>query len=125
MPGRFAGQGLRVVIGGGANTLLSYAVYWLLLPWIPYLWAYTASYAVAILSGFAINTWFVFRVSWSWKRLLAFPAIHLVNYLAALAIVWVTVQLLGVPEVVAPVIATVVILPLNFVLTRRLIAGRT
>lgn len=125
MSGKLAGQGLRFLVGGGANTLFSYAMYWVLLPWMPYLWAYTTSYAVAILSGFAINTWFVFRTSWSWKRLLAFPAVHLVNYLAALIVVWVAVRLLHIPEVVAPLIATVLIMPLNFLLTRLLITRRT
>lgn len=115
---------MRFLIGGGANTLFSYAMYWVLLPCMPYLWAYTISYVVAILSGFAMNTWFVFRTAWSWKRLFAFPAVHLVNYLAALIVVWIAAKLFGISEVIAPVVATVVILPLNFVLTRRLMIGR-
>ncbi|GAB3362707.1 GtrA family protein [Lysobacter rhizosphaerae] len=116
-----AGQGLRFLIGGGLNTLLSYAIYWMLLPGMPFAWAYTASYALAILSGFAINTWFVFRMTWSWRRLAAFPLVHLANYLASLLVVWVAVSLLGVPTPVAPIVATLVVLPLNFALTRKLI----
>lgn len=116
-----AGQGLRFLIGGGTNTLFSYALYWLLLPWMPYAWAYTVSYALAILSGFAINTWFVFRTRWSWGRLAAFPLIHVVNYLASLLIVWIAIEAFGAPKQVAPVLATILVLPLNFILTRRLI----
>ncbi|WP_056879514.1 GtrA family protein [Pseudoxanthomonas sp. Root630] len=116
-----AGQGVRFLIGGGANTLLSYALYWMLLPWMPYAWAYTVSYALTILSGFAINTWFVFRTSWSWVKLVAFPLIHVVNYLASLSIVWVAVEILNVPKTIAPVVATLIVLPLNFALTRKLI----
>ena len=116
-----AGQGLRFLIGGGTNTLFSYALYWLLLPWMPYAWAYTVSYALAILSGFAINTWFVFRTRWSWDRLAAFPLIHVVNYLASLMIVWIAIEAFGAPRQVAPVLATILVLPLNFILTRRLI----
>lgn len=118
-----AGQGFRFLIGGGLNTLLSYAIYWILLPWMPYAWAYTASYALAILSGFAINTWFVFRTRWRWRRLAAFPLVHLANYLVSLLIVWIAISLLGVPAQIAPILATVVVLPLNFALTRKLIHG--
>lgn len=121
MSKRLAGQGLRFLIGGGLNTLLSYAIYWMLLPGMPYAWAYTASYAVAILSGFAINTWFVFRTTWSWRRLAAFPLVHLANYLASLLVVWIAVSLIGVSPTIAPIVATVVVLPLNFLLTRKLI----
>ena len=89
-----AGQGVRFLIGGGANTLLSYVLYWVLLLWMPYAWAYTISYALAILSGFAISTLFV---------------------------VWMAVEILKVPKAIAPLIATVVVLPMNFILTRKLI----
>lgn len=116
-----AGQGVRFLIGGGLNTLLSYAMYWMLLPWVPYIWAYTLSYALAILSGYAINTLFVFRTTWSWRRLAAFPLVHLANYLASLLVVWLAVSLFGVPTPVAPILATVLVLPLNFALTRKLI----
>lgn len=121
MSKRFVGQGFRFLIGGGLNTLFSYVLYWLLLPSMPYAWAFTLSYALAIVSGFAINTWFVFRTTWSWRRLAAFPLVHLVNYLASMLIVWCAISLLSVPVQAAPVLATVVILPLNFALTRKLI----
>ncbi|WP_213601089.1 GtrA family protein [Pseudoxanthomonas japonensis] len=116
-----AGQGVRFLIGGGANTLLSYVLYWVLLLWMPYAWAYTISYALAILSGFAISTWFVFRASWSWLNLAAFPLVHVANYLASLFVVWMAVEILKVPKAIAPLIATVVVLPMNFILTRKLI----
>lgn len=116
-----AGQGVRFLIGGGANTLLSYILYWTLLLWMPYAWAYTVSYALAILSGFAISTWFVFRASWSWVKLAAFPLVHLANYLASLLIVWVAVEIFDMPKEIAPLVATVIVLPMNFILTRKLI----
>jgi putative flippase GtrA len=121
MSNLLAKQGLRFVIGGGVNTLLSYAIYWTLLPWMPYAWAYTIGYALAIVSGFAINTWFVFRTTWSWRRLAAFPLVHLANYLASLLVVWIAISLFAIPTRIAPVVATVVVLPLNFALTRKLI----
>jgi putative flippase GtrA len=111
---------LRFVVGGGANTLLSYAIYWLLLLWLSYPLAYTISYGAAILTGFAINTLFVFRTRWSWRKLAAFPLLQLLNYLMGLGVVAICIRYIGVDVRLAPVLATVVVLPVNFLLTRSL-----
>lgn len=113
-------EALRFVIGGGFNTLLSYVIYWLLLPWVSYPVAYTISYAAAILTGFTINTRFVFRTAWSWRKLAAFPLVQLLNYLMGLGTVAFCIRYLGIDARIAPVLATVVILPANFLLTRAL-----
>lgn len=118
------GQAFRFLIGGGVNTLLSYVVYWVLLTQLPYAAAYTISYAICLLTGFAINTRFVFRTHWSWRKLLSFPMIQVANYLAGLCVMWISVSVLGVDKRIAPVIATVVVLPLNFALTRMLMHSR-
>lgn len=117
-------EATRFVVGGGVNTLLSYAIYWILLEWWPYPVAYTISYACGVVSGFAINTYFVFGTRWSWRKLAAFPLVHLANYLAGLAVVWASVRFLGVHERWAALVATAAVLPLNFLLTRLLIKGR-
>jgi putative flippase GtrA len=115
------GQGLRFVVGGGTNTVLTLLLYWLLLNWMPYAAAFTASFAAGILSGYAINTLLVFRAQWSWRKLMMFPSVHAVNYSLGLGIVLVSVDVLGVPARWAPLIATVCTLPVNFVLTRWLL----
>jgi putative flippase GtrA len=119
-----SGQILRFVLGGAANTLFSYCVYWVLLAWMAYPLAYSLSFAVAILSGYAINTGFVFRASWSWRKLIAYPAVYLVNYLAGLGVMWVSIQLIGIDQRFAPLVATVVTLPLIFLLTRAVVRDR-
>jgi len=108
----------RFVIAGGINTLLTLALYWLLLAWFEYRVAYTISFVAGIVSGFAFNTYAVFRVPWSWMRLLAFPSVHAVNYVVGLAIVWLSVRVFGIDERLAPVVAAVAIIPLNFMMTR-------
>ncbi len=117
-------EALRFLIGGGFNTLLSYAIYWLLLPWLSYPFAYTVSYAAAILTGFTINTRFVFRATWSWRKLAAFPLVQLLNYLMGLGTVAFCIRYLGIDARIAPVLATVVVLPANFLLTRGLMRYR-
>ena len=119
-------EAFRFLIGGGVNTLLSYAIYWLLLTWLNYPVAYTLSYATTILTGFAINSRFVFRSAWSWRKLAAFPLLQLLNYLMGLATVAVCIRYIGIDERLAPVLATLVVLPANFLLSRGLMRyGRT
>lgn len=116
---------LRFLLAGGANTLFTLGVYWLLLPLMSYPVAYTASYAAGIVSGFALNTYLVFRARWSWIRLLAFPSVHAINYVVGMGVVWVAVALLGFAEWAAPLLAAILLVPLNFTLTRWLIKPGT
>lgn len=117
-------EALRFLVGGGVNTLLSYAIYWLLLPWLNYSIAYTVCYAATVLTGFAINTRFVFRIPWSWRKLAAFPLLQLLNYLLGLGTVTICIRYVGIDARVAPVLATVIVLPANFLLTRGLMRFR-
>lgn len=122
---RLRGESFRFVIGGGLNTLLTYVYYWLLLDLIGYAAAYTVSYAAGIVSGFTINTLFVFRSPWSWRKLMAFPLVHLANYGLGLAVMSLTIRLLGLDERLAPIVATIIVLPFNFVFTRLLLRHRS
>lgn len=115
------GESLRFLFGGGFNTLLTYLLYWVLLSWLSYGGAYTVSYVAGILTGFAINSWFVFRCPWSWKKLAAFPLVHLCNYALGLSVVFISVRWLLLDERFAPLVAMVVVLPFNFLLTRLLL----
>lgn len=120
-----ASELFRFLLAGGTNTLFTLGIYWLLLSRVSYPYAYTISFVAGIVSGFALNTYIVFRTGWSWLRLLAFPSVHAVNYVVGLAIVWIAVTWMAVAEWAAPVIAAVAIIPLNFAMTRYLIkAGR-
>ena len=119
--GGLTGQGLRFAIGGGANTLFTLAIYWLLLFWLPYSVAFTISFAIGIFSGYAINTLAVFRAPWSWRKLVMFPSLHAVNYCLGLGIVYLCVDVFGLQERWAPLFATAGTLPVNFALTRWLI----
>lgn len=111
-------EAFRFLVAGAINTIFTLVVYWILLRWIRYPVAYTISFVVGVLSGFALNTHVVFRVPWSWVRLMAFPAVHAVNYASGLAVVWTAVALLAIDPRVAPVIAAICIIPLNFLMTR-------
>ena len=113
---------LRFVLAGLANTGVSLAVYWLLLLIAPYAVAYSVGFLVGMLVAFALNTYFVFRVSWSWRKLAAFPLVQLANYVLRLAVLAFVVDVVGVPEQVAPLISIPATIPANFLLSRALMS---
>lgn len=115
---------IRFLLAGAANTASAILIYWLLLRWISYPYAYTVSFAIGILTGYALNTYFVFRKRWSWLRLMVFPSVHLVNYAAGLGIIWIAVSMLGIDQRIAPVISAIATVPINFVMTRWVITHR-
>lgn len=124
MPNNTKQQGIRFLIGGASNTLLAYAIYLLLLYITPYATAYTLSYVIGIISGFAINTYFVFHSKWNWRKFFSFPLIHIFNYIASMGIVVASTEILGIPEQISPIIATATMLPINFILTKALISDK-
>lgn len=114
----------RFLLAGGVNTLFTLVVYWLLLPFTGYAIAYTISFVCGIVSSYALNTFLVFRTGWSWLKLFAFPLVHLLNYVAGLAVMSALIRGLGADPKVAPVLAIVLVVPLNFVVTRAFIKQR-
>jgi putative flippase GtrA len=108
----------RFLVVGALNTGLSYLVYLALLKWVSYRWAYSLSYAAGILLSFVLNSLFVFRVPLSWRRLLPYPSVYLVQYLLGLGVVHVGVELLGWDERLMPIAVLAVTVPVSFVLTR-------
>lgn len=117
-------QFIRFLVAGGVNTIFSLGVYWLLLDTLSYFLSYTISFALGILSGYALNTYFVFKSAWSWWKLMAFPLVHAVNYLAGMGVVWAAIEWAGVDQRIAPILAAMVVVPVNYILTRALIARR-
>lgn len=112
---------IRFLCGGLLNTIFSYAIYLGLLSMISPVAAYTCGFLVGVFSGYAINTLFVFKARWSWKRLAAFPLVHIVNYVCGAGVLWLAVHYLAIDERLAPLISICATLPINFLLSRKIV----
>lgn len=119
-----SGEPLRFLLAGGFNTAITYLVYLGALQVVPYRFAYTASFALGIVLGYAINTWFVFKVPWSWPKMLAYPLVYLMQYVVGLLVLSLLVEHGWVDKRVAPLLVVIVTLPLTFVASRFLIKGK-
>ncbi|MBB3813597.1 putative flippase GtrA [Xanthomonas arboricola] len=112
---------LRFLLGGALNTGLTLVLYWVLLRFMHYQWAYLASFCAGILLSYLINTRYVFRAEHSWLKFAAFPLIYLVTYALGALALKLSVGHLGVPAAVGPLISIVVTLPVSFILSKLLL----
>lgn len=120
----FNGEALRFLLAGAFNTAATYGIYLLALQVAPYRVAYTGAYAIGIVLGYAVNTVFVFRAPWSWKRMLAYPLVYVLQYGVGLLCLTLLVERGWVSDEIAPLLVVVITLPLTFLASRYLIKGK-
>lgn len=107
----------RFLLGGGANTAITYGLF-LLLQWvIPAAAAYTIAYIVGILLAYWINTIFVFQTKPSIRTVLQFPAVYIVQYVSGLVLLTLFTYM-GLTNAVAMLLAIIVNVPVSFLMTR-------
>lgn len=117
-------QFLRFIVSGAINTGLTYALYLMLLPLLGYLAAYSMAYVIGILLSYWLNSAFVFRQPMSWRGLVRFPIVYIVQYLCTAMLLWLFVDRIGVSERVALLGAIAVTVPVTFVAARLAILPR-
>lgn len=121
----FSAEALRFLLAGAFNTAATYVIYLAALQLMPYRYAYTGAYAAGIVLGYAVNTYFVFRAPWRWKRLLAYPLVYVLQYCLGLLCLTVLVERHWASKELAPLLVVAITLPLTFVASRYLIKGKT
>ena len=109
---------LRFLIAGSLNTIISYIVYLLLLYYLPYLLAYSMAYAIGLLFSFYLNAKFVFKVPVTFKKILFYPSIYLVQYLLGLFILYIAVNFFQISEKLSLLISIFITIPITFILNR-------
>lgn len=113
----------RFLLAGAGNTLVSYALYALLLCFLRYPWAYSLSYVFGIGFSYCLQRYFVFQKSGGLLGPLWVMAIYLAQYLLGLILVAFWVQGLGLPPLLAPAFAIAVSLPFTYLANRRVFRG--
>ena len=112
------GQVWRFLLAGAANTLLTYVLYLLLLGQVGHRLAYSFAYVAGIGLAYVLGRGFVFRRHDGWRSVLLTPLIYLLQFCVGLAIVEVSITLLGMRAELAPLLAIAATLPLTYVLSR-------
>jgi putative flippase GtrA len=115
---------VRFVLVGGLNTLLGYALYAFFLLFLAYTIAYTASYVLGIFISYYLNTRFVFRMSFDWKKALQYPAVYVAQYILGVLCLYFLVEFLHVNKLLASPLTIMLTIPATFLMSRFIIKGR-
>ncbi|WP_229418699.1 GtrA family protein [Pseudoduganella flava] len=121
---RFAPQ-LRFLVAGTVNTIGGYLLYLALQLVLPYQVAYFLAFVAGVVGAYCLNTLFVFRTRLAWRTFFAYPTIYLVQYLISAPLLAVLVEWLHVADTIAPLIVSVVMIPVSFLLNKAMLAGRS
>lgn len=115
---------LRFLLSGGVNTLLTYALYLLLMTFMPYWMAYSASFAAGVGVAYMLNRLFVFGQHRGALSVLGLPLVYGIQYGLGLVVLWLWVAVAGLDSRLAPLAAVGITVPLTFVLTRFMFVDR-
>jgi putative flippase GtrA len=114
-------QFARFLAAGAINTVASYAIFLVLLRFLPYLVAYTIAYAIGIGISYLLMTRFVFFTPPRLRTALRFPLVYVAQYLTGSAVIVVLVEAGGVSAPIAAIVAIVASIPVTFLLSRTIL----
>lgn len=112
----------RFLVAGGANTLATLAVYWLLLPWLPPQPAYAVSFAFGVGLGYLLHSRYAFRARRSWRSFAAWPLVCVAGWAAGAGALALAIGPLGLDPRLAPLLSVAASVPVTFLLGRLVLA---
>jgi len=113
----------KYLVAGAVNTGLTYLLYLVFVRFIPYIWAYSLTFAVGIILGYLLNALWVFKAQLQWRTMVSYPLAYVVNYALGMALLWGLVEKARVPKEVAPILVVILSVPLMYVLTKIIFTG--
>jgi putative flippase GtrA len=114
----------RFAVVGVVNTGVYYGTYLLLRTVVHYLAAHLGAIAVAMVVSFFLNCYWTFHTRPTWRKFALFPLTNATNYVMTTVGVVVLVEWFGMGERIAPLVAAVAAIPVTYLLSRRVLAGR-
>ncbi|MDR9862876.1 MULTISPECIES: GtrA family protein [Pseudomonas] len=114
----FNAEFIKFLIVGSINTGAGYIFYLAFIQVMAYTYAYSLSFALSVVLSYVLNARFVFNEPLSFKKLLTFPLVYIVQYISGLCLVYIAVEKLSIPVALAPLLVVVVTLPVTFLLAR-------
>lgn len=114
----------RFVIAGAVNTGLTYLIYLGLLFLMPYVLAYSLTYAFGIGIGYLLNVFWVFKRTPSMGSATAYPLTYALNYLLGVGMLWLLVELIHIPKEIAPLLVVALSVPVMYIVTKSIFLGK-
>lgn len=115
---------LLFTLGGALNTGISYGLYWVLSNVLQYQVAYLIAYVVGVLISYWFNASLVFHTPLSWRGLFTYPWVYVAQYVTSAVLLAGLVEVVGLHRGWAPLLVTVAMVPVTYLLTRAVLLGR-
>lgn len=114
---------VKFIFFGGLNTILGYALYLVLLLFLPYQFAYTLSFILGIAIAYCLQGRFVFYKNIKSKSFIVYPFVYLINYILGLLILHFLINYYGLSPQIAAVISTISLTPFSFLFNQIFFKG--
>lgn len=108
----------RFLIAGAINTSSTYLLYLGLLLLMPYLWAYSLTYAAGIGLGYALNSRWVFKKAYNFRSATIYPAIYTINYFLGILLLWLFIEQIHISKEIAPLIVLTISVPIMYFMSK-------
>ena len=110
----------KYFLGGLTNTITSYFVYCFFLIFFNYIISYFLSLIISIFYIYQINIKFVFKIELNKRRSYFFFLIYVVQILSSIFLLDFWIKIMGINELLAPILNIVIISPLFFFISNSL-----
>lgn len=112
---------IKFCLVGLVNTSVSYVVYLGLRLVMAYMVAFVLGWVVGVVVSFLLNCYFTYRVKPTWRGFLLFPLSSIPNIVLSSAGVLLMVEVFGWDQRIAPLIATVLAVPVSYAIARTIL----
>ena len=112
---------LLFFLGGGINTAFTYGIYLAFNRIMGYQWAYLSAYALGISFAYWFNAAIVFKSALSWKIFFSYPLVYVIQYSISALLFSLLVEVAEITKTLAPLIVTVGLIPLTYLLNKRIL----
>ena len=112
---------IKFLSAGVINSVASYLVYLLLVLFLNYQASYATAFVFGIVLSFILNTKYVFEVDQTIKKFVLFPLVYLVQYILGAIMLNFLIELIGVNKFFAPLVIAVFLLPVSYILSKKIL----
>lgn len=117
-------QFVKFIGVGGANTIVTYSLYLLLLLITNYVISYTIAYIFGIGLSYWLNLKFVFQEKSSKKKMTLFPLMYFVQYLLGIIVLYTVIHKFNIPKEFAPIMVVVITIPITFFMSKLILVTK-
>ena len=120
---KFSGKRFNVfVMFGAINTAVTYFIYLILSQIMFYQVAYFLAYVSGIILAYILNS-FVFSSQSTFRKMILYPFIYVIQYLIGAVLMYLLLELLGLPNAIAPLLAMVLLAPISYYLNKKFLTN--